>query len=165
MNKSAKLTKILFMAGLLALFSLSGCGGSSEPTGIAAENLAKGKAFMEKNGKREGVVTLDNGIEYEVTKPGSGKSPRLTDFVLIHHRGKHLDGTIFSDSFNDKIPEEMLVKHTIPGWKKTLPLMSEGSKWVIYLPPHMAFSNRGYKDVIQPNETLIYEIELVAIKW
>lgn len=165
MRHSTNLTKSLFMAGLISLLSLSGCGGSSEPTGIAAENLAKGIAFLKENGKREGVVTLKNGIQYEVIVKGSGRTPKITDFVVVHQRGKHLDGTIFSDSRENGKPDVVLVKHTIPGWKKTLPLMSEGCKWIIYLPPHMAFSNRGYENTIQPNETLIYEIELEAIKW
>jgi FKBP-type peptidyl-prolyl cis-trans isomerase FklB len=165
MRNSAKLTTYLLMVGLLALFSLTGCGGSNEPTGPAAENLAKGIAFMEQNSKRAGVISLDNGLQYEVITKGSGKTPKLTDFVVVHQRGKHLDGTTFSDSYKDGKPEEALVKHTIPGWKKILPMMSVGDKWIVYLPPHMAFSNRGEQGVIEPNETLIYEIELLEIKW
>ncbi len=163
----SKSTRPLFIYILLAMFSiamLNGCG-PEEPTGPAAENLAKGKAFMEKNRTRGGVVTLENGIQYEIIKEGNGKSPRLTDIVFIRHRGKHLDGSVFSDSYKDETPEEIYVKHSIPGWKKTLPLMSSGAKWVIYLPPHMGFSNRGAEGIIEPNETLIYEIELVGIKW
>lgn len=165
MRHSTNLTKTLFMVGLLALFTLSGCGGPSEPTGPAAENLAKGKAFMEANAKREGVITLKNGLQYEVITKGTGKSPRLTDIVIVHQRGKHLDGTIFSDSYANGKPDEALVKFTIPGWKKILPMMSEGSKWIVYLPPHMAYSNRGEEGIIEPNETLIYEIELIKVKW
>ncbi len=155
----------LFMIALFALFTLSGCSSSADQSGPAAENLAKGKAFMEQNRLKNGVITLENGIQYKVITNGNGKSPRLTDIVVVHHRGKHLDGTIFSDSYKDGKPEEMLVKHTIPGWIKILPLMSAGSKWIVYLPPHMAFSSRGVKGLVEPNETLIYEIELVDIKW
>jgi len=165
MRHSTKLTTSLFMVGLLALFSLTGCGGSSEPTGPAAVNLAKGKAFMEQNSKREGVITLDNGLQYEVITKGSGKTPKITDVVVVHQRGKHLDGTIFTDSYENGEPEEVLVKYTIPGWKKILPLMSEGDKWIVYLPPHMAYSNRGEQGIIEPNETIIYEIELLSVKW
>jgi len=164
MRKYAHTRFIPILLAIISIAMLNGCG-SSEPTGPAAENLAKGKAFMEKNSQREGVIVLENGIQYEVIKEGTGKSPRITDTVLIRHTGKHLDGSVFSDSTKDEAPEEIYVKHSIPGWLKTLPLMSSGAKWIIYLPPHMAFSNRGYKKTIEPNETLIYEIELIGIKW
>lgn len=164
MRRSISQSTTLFMAALVTLFTLAGCS-SNEPTGKAAENLAKGTAFMEKNKLRDSVITLDNGIQYEVVTKGSGKSPRLTDIVIVHSRGKHLDGTTFSDTYKEGKPEEVLVKHTIPGWKKTLPLMSVGSRWKVYLPPNMAFSNRGAEGFVEPNETLIYEIELLDIKW
>jgi len=138
MSHSTNLPKSLFMVALLALFTLAGCGNSSEPTGVAAENLAKGIAFLKENGKREGVVTMVNGIQYEIITKGDGKNPKITDFAVVHQRGKHLDGTTFSDSYENGEPEVVLVKHTIPGWKKTLPMMTVGSKWIIYLPPHMA---------------------------
>ncbi|MES0371769.1 MAG: FKBP-type peptidyl-prolyl cis-trans isomerase [Mariprofundaceae bacterium] len=156
---------IPIMAALLLLISLSGCGNSGDQTGPAAENLAKGKAFMEQNRLKDGVVTLDNGIQYRVFNKGSGKSPKLTDIVLIRSRGKHLDGSIFSDSYNENKPEKMLVKHTMLGWKKILPLMSVGSKWTVYLPPHVAFSSRGIEGLIEPNETLIFDIDLISIEW
>ncbi|MDX8404213.1 MAG: FKBP-type peptidyl-prolyl cis-trans isomerase [Mariprofundaceae bacterium] len=152
------------MVALLMLFSLTGCGNSNQ-TGPAIENLAKGKAFMEQNKLKDDVVTLENGIQYRIITKGSGKFPKLADVVIIHYRGKHLDGTIFSDSYKEDKPEQILVKHAILGWKKIMPLMSVGSKWTIYLPPHMAFSNRGFEDIIEPNETLTYEIELVGIAW
>ena len=164
MRDAIKKISIFGLTILLSATLLTGCG-SNEPTGPAAENLAKGKAFMERNGQRDGVITLENGIQYEIIVKGSGKSPRLTDTVIVHQRGKHLDGTTFTDSYQDGKPEEVYVKYSIPGWKKTLPLMSAGSKWIIYLPPHMGFSNRGYENIIEPNETLIYELELIAVKW
>jgi len=153
------------MLALFILISLTGCGSSGDQTSPAAENLAKGKAFMEQNKLKDGIITLDSGIQYRVITQGRGKSPKLADVVTIHQRGKHLDGTVFSDSYKKGEPEKMLVKHMIPGWVKTLPLMSVGSKWTIYLPPHMAFSNRGAEGFVEPNETLIYEIELLGIEW
>lgn len=169
MRNSMKLNllhrSIPVMVALLLLTLLTGCGNSADQTGPAAENLAKGKAFMEQNGAKEGIVTLESGIQYRIVTKGSGKSPKLTDLVLIRSRGKHLDGTTFSDSYAENKPEKMLVKHTILGWKKILPLMSAGSKWTVYLPTHMAFSSRGIEALIEPNETLIFEIELVSIEW
>lgn len=165
MKFSLRHTSVPVTVALLILMSLTGCGNSGNQTGPAAENLAKGKAFMEQNKLKEGIVVLDSGIQYGVTTKGSGKSPKLTDIVIIHSRGKHLDGTTFSDSYKENRPDKMLVKHTILGWKKILPLMSVGSKWTTYLPPHMAFSSRGAEGFVEPNETIIYEIELVSIEW
>lgn len=163
MRSSRKLISIIVTALVLPLL-LSAC--SSEDTNSPeAKNLAAGKAFMEQNSKKDGVITLDNGIQYKVLTEGSGKIPKLTDIVVIHSRGLHLDGTVFSDTYADGKPEEILVKHALLGWKKILPLMSVGSKWMVWLPPHMAFSNRGYEDRIAPNETLVFEMELLEIKW
>jgi len=165
MKQTRKLHITLMTSILLSLLLLAGCGASDNATGPAAENLAKGKAFMEQNANQDGVISLDNGIQYRVVTAGTGKNPRLTDTIIIHSRGKHLDGTVFSDSYAEGKPEEVLLKHTILGWKKVLPLMSVGSKWIAYLPPHMAFSSRGVEGVIEPNETIIYELELIDIKW
>ena len=159
-------TNILFaLVATLSLTWLTGCDSSPDANSPAAINLAKGKKFMEENAKKEGVITLDNGIQYKVLTDGSGKNPKLTDIVLVHSRGMHLDGSVFSDSYADGKPEEVLVKFAIPGWKKTLPLMSVGSKWKLWLPQKMGFSNRGYENIIEPNETLVYELEVVEVKW
>lgn len=169
MRKSIKFSirhrSIPVMVLLLTLMSLTGCGNSGAQSGPAAENLAKGKIFMEQNKLKNGIVILDSGIQYKVITKGNGKSPKLTDVVVVHSRGKHIDGTTFSDSYKENRPDKMLVKHMISGWMKTIPLMSVGGKWTIYLPPRMAFSSRGAEGFVEPNETLIYEIELVSIEW
>ncbi|MFC1536922.1 FKBP-type peptidyl-prolyl cis-trans isomerase [Pseudomonadota bacterium] len=146
-----------------ALFMVAGC--SQSDTGPAAENLAKGKAFLEANKSKEGVITLPSGVQYKVIVDGDGSTPVMTDNVKLHHRGRHLDGTIFDDSYKNNKPGIILVKHADPGMKKILQLMPVGSKWIVYVPPHMAYSNRGIKGTIEPNETLIYEIELLEIIW
>lgn len=155
---------IISLLAVLPLMLLSGCS-SDDPNSPAAVNLAKGKEFLAENGKKNGVVTLESGIQYKVLKAGSGKLPKLTDVIILHSRGTHLDGSVFTDSYADGKPEEVYVKDSIVGWKKVLPLMSVGSKWMVWLPPHMAFSNRGYEDKIAPNETIVFELEVVDIKW
>ncbi|MDX8395624.1 MAG: FKBP-type peptidyl-prolyl cis-trans isomerase [Mariprofundaceae bacterium] len=151
---------------MLSFFIFTGCHSSSDDqSDPAAENLAKGKDFLAQNKLKSDITTLENGIQYKIITKGNGKSPKSSDVSLIYHRGKHLDGSIFSDSYKSEKPEEILVKHSILGWKKVLTLMSIGSKWEVYFPTYMAFSNRGEKELIEPNETLIYEIELIGIKW
>jgi len=148
----------------VALFMLAGCSSQSE-TGPAAVNLAKGKAFMEANKSKEGITTLPSGVQYKVIVSGDGKTPVLTDYVKVHHRDLHLDGTVYNDSYKDGEPGTLLVKHADPGWKDILQKMPVGSKWIVYVPPHMAYSNRGIAGTIEPNETLIYEIELLEVLW
>lgn len=159
------LKTILSFAALVPILMFAGCSSSDDPNSPAAVNLAKGKEFLAQNGKKEGVITLDNGIEYKVLVEGGGKSPKLTDVVVVHSIGRHLDGSVFTDSYADGKPEEVLVKYAMLGWKKVLPLMSVGGKWRVWIPPHMAFSNRGVEGMIEPNETIEFDIELKGIKW
>jgi len=148
----------------IALLMLAGCSSQND-SGPAAENLAKGKAFMDTNKTKDGITTLPSGIQYKVLVSGDGATPVMTDSVKLHHRGMHLDGTVFDDSYKENKPGIILVKHADPGIKKILQLMPVGSKWTVYIPPHLAYSNRGIKGTIEPNETLIYEIELLEIIW
>jgi len=162
MKQLLKFTTVALLTA--TLFMISGCSSQGDSE-AAAENLIKGKAFMEANKSRDGITTLPSGIQYKVLVNGDGGTPVMTDNVKLHHRGMHLNGTVFSDSYKKGEPGILLVKHADPGIKKILQLMSVGSKWVVYIPPHMAYSNRGIKGSIEPNETLIYEIELLEIIW
>ncbi|ATX81546.1 FKBP-type peptidyl-prolyl cis-trans isomerase FklB [Mariprofundus ferrinatatus] len=159
----------IFILAVGALIALAGCSNSAPApevdTGIAAENLEKGKAFLEANASKEGVVTIDGGVQYKViTSNPEGRTPKLTDDVNIHLRMSHIDGTVINDSFGSDEPVKVYVKHAIAGWRKTLTKMTVGSRWIVYIPPHMAFSTRG-NDGVGPNETLICEIELLDIVW
>jgi len=166
-TRTANRSTILIIA-LAALLSLTGCS-SSEPDSpaakIAAENMAKGKAFLAENATKEGVTTLPSGVQYKVIHDNyEGRVPKLTDNVHIHLRMSLIDGTVINDSNPSGKPVELYIKHTIGGWKKVLTKMNVGSKWMVYIPPHMAFSSRGNENV-GPNETLICEIELLDIIW
>jgi len=147
-----------------ALFMLAGCDSHSDSSPAVA-NLAKGNAFLETNKSKEGITTMPSGLQYKVVVSGDGKVPVLTDYVKVHHRDMHLDGTVYNDSYKDGEPGTLLVKHADPGWKEVLQKMAVGSKWLVYVPPHMAYSNRGIAGTIEPNETLIYEIELLEVLW
>jgi len=158
----------LFFIAFVALLTLAGCGSSEQETkaeGVAAEAMAKGKAFLEENATKEGVITLPSGIQYKIiSENGEGRIPKLTDSVHVHMRMLLVDGTVITNTYPSGKAAEIYIKNTIGGWKKVLTKMSVGSKWIAYIPPHMAFSSRGNQNV-GPNETLICEIELVDIIW
>ncbi len=129
----------------------------------AADNLEKGKAFLEENGKKEGVVTLPSGLQYRVLKEGTGKSPGPDDTVTVQYRGTLIDGTEFDSSYTRKKPETTKVSGVIPGWTEALQLMKEGSKWQLFVPSDLAYGDRPRGRRIPPNSTLIFEVELVSV--
>jgi len=128
----------------------------------AAENLEKGKKFLEENAKKSGVDTLSDGIQYKVIKAGEGPKPQETDVVKVNYKGTLLDGTEFDSSYKRGEPAEFPLNHVIPGWTKALKEMPVGSKWEIYIPSDQAYGQRG-GGPIGPNETLIFEVELLEI--
>lgn len=168
-NHTSNRTALIFIA-LSAIVTLAGCSGygteqDSQTVEIAAENLSKGKAFLEENGKKDDVTTMPSGIQYSIIHESEeGKIPKLTDNVLIHLRMLHIDGSVINDSYVSNEPIKIYIKHTMGGWRKILTQMSVGSKWITYIPPHMAFSSRG-NEIVGPNETIICEIELLEILW
>jgi FKBP-type peptidyl-prolyl cis-trans isomerase FklB len=130
----------------------------------AAENKAKGEAFLAENAKKEGVVSLPDGLEYKILTAGQGKKPAETDTVLCNYKGTFLDGTEFDSSARAGKPVPFEVKNVIPGFKEILQLMPVGSKWQVFIPSSLAYGERGAGNVIGPNATLIFEIELVGIQ-
>ena len=128
-----------------------------------ARNKAEGEAFLAQNRSREGVTTLPSGLQYRVVKAGTGKKPKTTDTVVTHYKGTLLNGTEFDSSFKRNQPATFKVNAVIPGWTEALQLMEEGAKWIVYVPPALAYGERGAGRQIGPNATLIFEIELVSI--
>jgi len=129
------------------------------------ENRKKGEAFLAENGTKEGVVTLPSGLQYRVLKEGAGKVPSDDDAVQVHYRGTHIDGTEFDSSHKSGKPATFKVKGgIIPGWKEALMRMPVGSKWQLFIPPRLAYGERGLGSVIGPNETLVFEVELLSVK-
>jgi FKBP-type peptidyl-prolyl cis-trans isomerase FklB len=131
---------------------------------IAAKNQQAGEAYLASNKKKEGVVALPSGLQYKVMQKGSGKKPTAKDTVLVHYRGTLLNGEEFDSSYTRGQPATLEVGGVIEGWKQALELMPVGSKWQVVIPPDLAYGVRGAGDSIGPNETLIFEIELVDIK-
>jgi FKBP-type peptidyl-prolyl cis-trans isomerase FklB len=131
---------------------------------VAEENKKKGDAFLAENKKKEGVVTLPNGLQYKIIKAGTGKKPAETDTVECRYRGTLIDGKEFDSSYRTGQNATFKVLAVIAGWKEALKLMPVGSKWQLFIPPELAYGAMGAGRDIGPNATLIFEVELVAIR-
>lgn len=128
------------------------------------KSLKEGEAFLEANKKKEGVVTLPSGLQYKVITEGKGKKPKATDTVTTHYRGTLLDGTEFDSSYKRKEPATFPLSGVIPGWTEALQLMSEGSKYELFIPAKLAYGERGAGRDIPANATLKFEVELISVK-
>ncbi len=126
------------------------------------KNIEEGKKFLEENAKREGVVTLPSGLQYEVLTSAIGKKPTAKDSVKCHYHGTLIDGTVFDSSVRRGQPATFGVTQVIQGWVEALQLMSVGSKWRLYLPYNLAYGERGAGS-IPPFATLIFDVELLEI--
>ena len=131
---------------------------------LAEENLSQGEVFLTENGKREGVVSLPSGLQYEVIHDGNGETPGNTDTVVTHYRGTLIDGKEFDSSHRRGEPASFPVNRVISGWTEALQLMTVGSKWKLFIPANLAYGERGAGKVIGPHATLIFEIELLEIQ-
>ena len=131
---------------------------------MAGENLTKGKAFMDKNKAKKGVTTLPDGLQYEVLRDGTGAQPSADNKVKVHYTGTLIDGREFDSSKRAGKPVSFPVNGVIEGWSKILPLMKVGARWLVTIPPELAYGVNGSGAVIGPNETLVFEIELLDIE-
>ena len=123
-----------------------------------------GDKFLADNKSKPGVKTLENGIQYKVITEGKGNKPTLESSVVAHYRGTLIDGTEFDSSYKRGEPATFPLNGVIKGWQEVLPLMAVGSKWQVWIPSDLAYGARGAGANIGPNETLIFEIELLEIK-
>ena len=130
---------------------------------LAEKNLKAGKAFLAENSKREGIVTLASGLQYKIVNSGTGATPKVDDNVKVHYRGLLPDGTEFESSYTKGDAAVFPVNRVLPGWTEILQWMREGGKWKIFVPPALAYGEKGAGRLIGPNQVLIFEIELLAI--
>ena len=130
---------------------------------MGAAAIEQGKAFLEENKKKPGVVTLPSGLQYEVINEGTGKKAKATDHVKCHYEGTLIDGTLFDSSIKRGEPAVFGVNQVIPGWVEALQLMPEGSKWKLYIPSDLAYGARGAGEMIPPHSTLVFEVELLEV--
>jgi len=130
---------------------------------VAKQNLAKAKAYLEENKKKDGVQTLPSGLQYTVLKTGSGKQPTLVDTAVVHYEGKLIDGLVFDSSLKRNKPEPFEIGRVVKGWTEALQRMKVGDKWLVTLPPELGYGEGGFPPDIGPNEALIFEMELLDV--
>lgn len=133
-------------------------------TRLAEKNKKEGEKFLEENKKKEGVVTLPSGLQYKVIAEGSGDSPKPDDMVTVNYRGTLVDGTEFDSSYKRGQPAKFGVNGVIKGWSEALQLMKPGAKWQLFIPPELAYGERGSGLAIGPNSTLIFDVELLSVE-
>ena len=127
-------------------------------------NKEAGVQFLVANKKEENVVELPSGLQYEVITEGNGETPKATDTVKCHYHGTLIDGTVFDSSVERGEPAIFGVNQVIKGWVEALQLMPVGSKWKLFVPSNLAYGEQGAGNDIQPNSTLIFEVELLGIE-
>ncbi len=130
----------------------------------ASKAGAEGEKFLTENGQREGVKTTDSGLQYEVLTEGDGKHPTAEDTVTVHYKGTLINGEEFDSSYSRGQPVTFPLKNVIPGWTEGVQLMSTGAKYKFYIPAKLGYGERGAGVKIGPNETLIFEVELLSFE-
>jgi FKBP-type peptidyl-prolyl cis-trans isomerase FklB len=141
-------------------------GESSVNDGLrerAKSNLNAGKAFLAENAKKDGVVALSSGLQYKVLRTGAGEFPKLNSTVEVHYVGTLMDGREFDSSRRRGESATLSLANVIKGWQEAIPLMRVGSRWQVFIPPSLGYGAKGAGRDIGPNETLIFEIELLDI--
>ncbi len=134
----------------------------AEMAKLNAENKSKGETFLAENGKREGVMTTESGLQYEVVEAGEGDKPAATDTVSVHYTGTLIDGTKFDSSVDRGQPATFALNAVIPGWTEGVQLMSKGAKYKFFIPAALAYGDNGAGS-IPPNSVLVFDVELLDI--
>lgn len=129
----------------------------------AKKAQGEGAAFLAENAKREGVISLESGLQYEILTEGNGQIPTINDKITAHYHGTLIDGTVFDSSVDRGEPASFPVNGVIAGWTEALQIMQVGSKWKLYVPSDLAYGERGAGQIIGPYSTLIFEVELLSI--
>jgi FKBP-type peptidyl-prolyl cis-trans isomerase len=129
---------------------------------IGNANHAAARAFLARNGKKQGVVTTASGLEYQVLQPGQGSTPKPDDTVTVNYRGTLLNGTEFDSSYRHGQPASFQVDRVIPGWQEALKLMKPGAKWRLYVPPQLAYDLNS-PPPIPPGSLLIFDVDLLGV--
>lgn len=149
---------------LLALLALAGCRQTTVDPAAANRNLAEGQAFLATNSKAEGVITTASGLQYQVVTEGNGPRPAATDEVEVHYVGTLLDGTTFDSSRARGESIAFSLNRVIPGWTEGVQLMPVGSTYRFWIPANLAYGEQGTPGgPIGPNQTLVFEVELLGI--
>ena len=129
----------------------------------AAKAKEEGARFLAENAKKEGVVTLPSGLQYQVLREGNGKKPKATDQVRCHYEGTLINGTVFDSSYKRNEPADFGLQQVIAGWTEGVQLMAEGAKYRFYIPYMLAYGEGGAGAMIPPFATLIFDVELIKV--
>ena len=127
------------------------------------ETKEKGEAYLAENSKKEGVVTLPSGLQYQVIKEGNGRRPKATDKVKCHYEGMLVDGTLFDSSIQRGEPATFPLNGVIKGWTEGLQLMQEGAKYRFFIPYHLGYGEKGAGASIPPFAALVFDVELIEV--
>lgn len=173
LNRGVQMKSTLSLIAIFSLCLLSAnvCANNnplpknerSMPT-ISAKNKAAGEAFLAANKTKTGVFTLADGLQYKAINEGRGIKPTDNDIVMVDYSGTFVDGTEFDSSYKRGQPASFPVGGVIPGWTEALKLMKVGSTWELYIPPSLAYGERGAPPLIGPNQTLIFRVTLISVK-
>ncbi len=142
------------MAGLLSKWSKKRS---------AAQTLKAGRQFLLDNAKQDGVITTASGLQYRIIKEGEGQKAKGWHKVTVHYRGTFINGKEFDATSKETGPATFLVSEVITGWAEALKLMNPGSIYQLFIPPELAYGPRGAAGIIGPNETLIFQTELLKL--
>lgn len=130
---------------------------------LAQENQAKADTFLAENQNKTGIVVLPSGVQYRILEEGDGARPGLEDRVSVHYRSSKLDDLELDSSFARGVPQEFTVNEVLQGWQEVLPLMKVGATWQVWVPPELAFGQRGNPPAVGPNEALKFDLKLIEI--
>ena len=170
-----KIFTILMAAGLIMGMASCNNNTSSEQTTEETtteadygqeikDNKTIGREFLEENAKNDSVIQTESGLQYMVLKEGKGAKPGPTDEVTVHYTGRLINGTVFDSSVERGEPATFPLNKVIPGWTEGLQLMSEGSKYRLFIPSELAYGEKGAGQQILPNSTLIFDVELIKVE-
>jgi FKBP-type peptidyl-prolyl cis-trans isomerase len=158
-NKKAVLTEDQMQASLQKMYE-----GRKDKMMVEAEaNKKKAQEFLEANKKKEGIKVTETGLQYKIVADGKGASPKKSDTVTVHYKGTLLDGSEFDSSYKRGKPAEFPVEAVIPGWTEALQKMKKGAKWQLFIPPELAYGERG-RPSIPANSVLLFDVELIDFK-
>ena len=162
-DKESRLTEEEIRDTIAKLQTRSQEKQKAEQDAATEKNKAAGAAYLAENGKKEGVVTTESGLQYKQVTAGDGAKPAAEDTVTVHYKGTLIDGTVFDSSYDRGEPIEFPVNGVIKGWTEALLMMKAGAKWKLFIPSDLAYGERGAGGSIPPSATLIFEIELLEV--
>ena len=137
---------------------------AEERAKLGEKNKIEGRAFLAENAKKEGIKSTESGLQYKVLKEGTGAQPGPDDTVSIHYKSWLIDGSELLDSHKDGEPVSFPISKTFPGWSEALKMMKTGAKWKIFLPPELAWGEKGLGKQVGPHAVVVFELELLEVK-